>query len=99
MQLEKEFLAHIQQHQRIIHKVCHVYEQESVAREDLFQEIVLQAWHSFSKFRGDSKFSTWLYRVALNTAIAFLRKDKQKTEAKAERKKSFASFFSMFFTW
>ncbi len=77
MQLEKEFLAHIQQHQRIIHKVCHVYEQESVAREDLFQEIVLQAWHSFSKFRGDSKFSTWLYRVALNTAIAFLRKDKK----------------------
>lgn len=77
MQLEKEFVAHIQQHQRIIHKVCNMYEQEATGREDLFQEIVLQAWHSFSKFRGDSKFSTWLYRVALNTAIAFLRKDKK----------------------
>ena len=47
-------------------------------REDLFQEITLQAWKAFKKFRGDAKFSTWLYRVALNTAITFYRNDKRK---------------------
>jgi RNA polymerase sigma-70 factor (ECF subfamily) len=45
--------------------------------EDLFQEITLQAWKAFQGFRGDSKFSTWLYRVALNTAITFYRKEKR----------------------
>jgi len=46
-------------------------------REDLFQEITLQAWKAFGSFRGDAKFSTWLYRVALNTAITFFRKEKR----------------------
>jgi len=47
-------------------------------REDLFQEITLQAWKAFGHFRGDAKFSTWLYRVALNTAITYFRKEKKK---------------------
>jgi len=47
-------------------------------REDLFQEITLQAWNAYKSFRGESKFSTWLYRVALNTAISFFRKEKRK---------------------
>lgn len=80
MQDEAAFLNLIREHQRILHKVCNLYEQESALREDLFQEIILQAWHSFSKFRGDAKFSTWLYRVALNTAISFYRKDQKKPE-------------------
>ncbi len=49
-------------------------------REDLFQEITLQAWKAFTSFRGDAKFSTWLYRVALNTAITFFRKDKRQPQ-------------------
>ena len=49
-------------------------------REDLFQEITLQAWKAYAGFRGDAKFSTWLYRVALNTAITFFRKEKKKPE-------------------
>ena len=49
-------------------------------REDLFQEITLQAWKAYGNFRGDAKFSTWLYRVALNTAITFFRKDKKKPD-------------------
>jgi RNA polymerase sigma-70 factor (ECF subfamily) len=49
-------------------------------REDLFQEITLQAWKAYGNFRGDAKFSTWLYRVALNTAITFFRKEKKKPE-------------------
>lgn len=46
-------------------------------REDLFQEITLQAWKAYANFRGDAKFSTWLYRIALNTAITFFRKEKR----------------------
>lgn len=80
MQHEAAFLKLIGEHQRILHKVCNVYEQEAALREDLFQEIILQAWQSFSKFRGDAKFSTWLYRVALNTAISFYRKDQKKPD-------------------
>jgi len=46
-------------------------------RQDLFQEIVIQLWKSYPKFRGESKFSTWLYRIALNTAISDLRRQKK----------------------
>jgi RNA polymerase sigma-70 factor (ECF subfamily) len=46
-------------------------------KEDLFQEVTLQAWKAYPTFRGDAKFSTWLYRVALNTAITFFRKEKK----------------------
>jgi len=45
-------------------------------KKDLFQEVVLNAWKGFQNFKGDAKFSTWLYRVALNTAITFYRKEK-----------------------
>src|SRR6187200_3442804 len=78
MSLEKEFTEQPNQHQNIIHKVCHVYMSDASAREDLFQEITLQAWKSFYAFKNESKFSTWLYRVALNTAISFYRKEKNK---------------------
>lgn len=73
---EQEFISVINQHQKIIHKVCSVYMDMQTDREDLFQEIVLQAWKSYSTFRGEAQFSTWLYRVALNTAITFFRKKK-----------------------
>ncbi len=74
---EQEFISVINKHQKIIHKVCSVYMDTQTDREDLFQEITLQAWKSFSTFRGDAQFSTWLYRVALNTAITFFRKEKK----------------------
>ena len=47
-------------------------------QKDLFQEIVLQLWKAYPGFKGNSKFSTWLYRVALNTALVFLRKESRK---------------------
>ena len=61
----------------MIRKVCFVYADNQTNRQDLYQEIVLQAWKSYQGFRGDAKFSTWLYQVAINTAIAGLRKDKR----------------------
>ncbi|NVJ87176.1 MAG: sigma-70 family RNA polymerase sigma factor [Algoriphagus sp.] len=67
--MEKEFIARIEKHQGILHKVCFVYAKDEADRKDLYQEMVLQLWKSYSKFRGNSAFSTWMYRVALNTAI------------------------------
>jgi RNA polymerase sigma factor (sigma-70 family) len=72
----KAFEQKIKQHEMLIHKVCSLYAWEKSDRQDLFQEIVLQLWKAFPKFKGDSKFSTWLYRVALNTAITGLRKQR-----------------------
>ena len=78
MPSEKEFISLLNQHQKIVHKVCNLYMDRHAEREDLFQEITLQAWKAYGSFRGDAKFSTWLYRVALNTAITFFRKEKRK---------------------
>lgn len=80
MPAEKEFIALLNEHQRIMHKVCNLYMDAHADREDLFQEITLQAWKAYAGFRGDAKFSTWLYRVALNTAITFFRKEKRKPD-------------------
>jgi len=73
---EQAFLALIGQHQSIIHKVCNLYAADPADREDLFQEILLQAWRGITGFKGVAKFSTWLYQVALNTAISHFRKAK-----------------------
>lgn len=81
MQLHSQevgFVELVDAHQGLIHKVCILYETDHDAREDLFQEIVLQLWKSFPNFRGDSKITTWMYRIALNTAISALRKYKRK---------------------
>jgi RNA polymerase sigma factor (sigma-70 family) len=76
--LEKTFVTELKAHQNIVHKVCRVYAKEAADHQDLFQEITLQAWKAFPQFRGEAKFSTWLYRVALNTAITFFRKEKKR---------------------
>lgn len=71
---EQPFLVLIQEHQGIIHKICGLYRDSKEDREDLFQEITYQLWKSFSSFKGEAKVSTWMYRIALNTAIASFRK-------------------------
>ncbi|MFN4285813.1 MAG: RNA polymerase sigma factor [Lacibacter sp.] len=75
---EQEFIALMQQHQALLYKICRVYVTHEADREDLYQEMVIQLWKSYSGFRGDSKFSTWMYRIALNTAISSLRKKSRK---------------------
>jgi len=71
---EQPFLDMMREHQGIIHKVCRLYRDRPEDREDLFQEITYQLWKSFPGYRGESKPSTWMYRIALNTAIASYRK-------------------------
>ncbi|MBW4890438.1 RNA polymerase sigma factor [Mucilaginibacter sp. HMF5004] len=77
---EAEFLALIKDHQKIIHKVCHLYRDTCEDREDLFQEIVFQLWKGRDTFKGMAKISTWMYRIALNTAVATFRKKKPEIE-------------------
>jgi len=67
----------IHDNQNILHKVCRIYIDDPMEREDLFQEICLQLWRSFPSFRKEAKLSTWIYKVSLNTAIALLRKKKK----------------------
>jgi RNA polymerase sigma-70 factor, ECF subfamily len=62
-------------HQGILFKVVHAYAFEHADRQDLFQEVVLQVWRSVDAFRGQCSVSTWMYRVALNTALAWTRKE------------------------
>ncbi len=62
-------------HKGILFKVVHAYAFEHADRQDLFQEITIQVWRSVDAFRGDSSVATWMYRVALNTAIAWTRKE------------------------
>ena len=77
----KEFLKLIQDNQRIIFKICNSYCHTKRDREDLAQEIIYQLWKSGKNFNPDYKFSTWMYRIALNVAISFYRKwEKRKPE-------------------
>ena len=77
-ELEHQFVTELQNNQNIVHKVCSLYTNNRDAHNDLFQEITIQLWKAYPKFRGDAKFSTWMYRVALNTAITLYRKSKKR---------------------
>nr|WP_276681496.1 sigma-70 family RNA polymerase sigma factor [Empedobacter brevis] len=68
------------QHKGILHKVARMYMDNSENQNDLIQEIVLQLWKSFERFEGNSQFSTWMYRVSLNTALTYFKKEKKKEE-------------------
>ncbi len=74
--MNEEFTELFVKNQNIVHKICSIYFDGKPDKEDYFQEIVLQLWKAFPGFRKESKFSTWMYRVALNTAIDLIRKEK-----------------------
>ncbi|TJZ59841.1 sigma-70 family RNA polymerase sigma factor [Sphingobacterium olei] len=75
--LEAEFINQLEEHQNILHKICKLYTGDMDSHKDLFQEMTIQLWKSYPSFRGDSKFTTWAYRVALNTAISLYRNKKR----------------------
>lgn len=75
---EQAFVEHIAEVQGILHKVCGLYARDPEDRADLMQEIMAQLWRAYPRFRGDAKFSTWVYRIALNVAISGLRKQKRR---------------------
>ena len=74
---ENDFLELLANEQNIIHKICRIYAHDEATQKDLFQEISIQLWKSYPSFQGKSKFTTWMYRVGLNTAITLYRKNKR----------------------
>ncbi len=77
MALEQEFIRLIKENERIIQKICNLYCSEAEDREDLYQDIIVQLWEAYPQFNYQAKASTWLYRIALNTAISRYRKVKK----------------------
>lgn len=78
MNKESTFTQIIREHEGVIFKITTIYTDNSEDQKDLYQEIVYQLWKSFDRYRGDSKITTWMYRVALNTALTRLKKEKRK---------------------
>lgn len=81
---QKRFVDLMYEHQGILHRICPIYASSPADREDLYQEILMQTWRSFDTFNRQSKFSTWLYRVALNTALLHRRKHFSRREVFSE---------------
>lgn len=78
--VKKEFLTVLEKNKGVIKKIVLSFSRGIEDREDLEQEILIQLWKSFQSFRGDSKISTWIYRIALNTALMEVRKRKKSIE-------------------
>lgn len=78
-ELEKTFVEFFKPNQRLIHKICRIYTDNTEDHQDLFQEITIQLWRSFPGFKGEAKFSTWMYKVALNTAMTLFRKPQKRS--------------------
>ena len=77
---QTRFLQLIGEHKGILFKICKIYQDDADEQNDLLQEMTLQLWLAFDSFRGESKFSSWMYRVALNTAIVFFKKQKRRPD-------------------
>ncbi len=73
---KERFLALLEEHRRLLYKVARAYGRSAEDREDLVQEMAVQAWKSFPRYDERWRFSTWLYRVALNVAISFQRRER-----------------------
>jgi RNA polymerase sigma-70 factor (ECF subfamily) len=76
--VQEAFIRLVNEHRGMLYKVCRLYCFTEHDRQDLFQEIVIQLWKSYPAFRGEARFGTWLYRIALNTAISGLRKQRRR---------------------
>lgn len=78
--MEQAFLDVLNAHPGILHKVCRLYGADLEQQQDLYQEIVFQLWKAFPGFRHQALPSTWMYRIALNTAITFNRQQRQRMQ-------------------
>lgn len=73
------FQAVLEQHKRLLYKVCHAYARDPADRDELAQEITVQLWRAFPTFDDRARFSTWMYRIALNVAISAYRRERTRT--------------------
>ncbi|WP_231464893.1 RNA polymerase sigma factor [Pedobacter sp. Leaf132] len=75
--IENSFLQKVEEHKGIIYKMINLYADDDEDRKDLYQEIIFQSWSAYARFKGDAKFSTWLYKISLNVSLSFLSKKKK----------------------
>lgn len=80
MDKEKQFLMLLEKHKGILYKISRMYEDNEENQEELRQEIVYHLWNSYKDFEGRSSFSTWMYRVALNTALTQFKKESKRSK-------------------
>jgi RNA polymerase sigma-70 factor (ECF subfamily) len=80
VEVSDQFVALINANLAIAHKISRVYFDDAADREDVFQEMMFQLWRSFPAFKSKSKFSTWMYRVCMNTALTFRKRQRPATE-------------------
>lgn len=78
VRIDESFIQLINENIGIAHKIGRAYMPDPVERQDIIQEMMYQLWRSFPGFDHRSKFSTWMYRVCLNTVLAYTRKSKVK---------------------
>lgn len=77
VKVTERFIKEVSDNYGIIHKVCNIYCNTSEDKKDMMQEITLQLWKSYPNFQGKAKFSSWMYKIALNTVITNIRKSKR----------------------
>jgi len=77
MKNEEEFIALVKANERVIYKVCSFYVSPKVSAQDLYQEVVANLWRGYSGFRAESAPSTWIYRIALNSCVSFIRRERR----------------------
>ncbi|MDE6572234.1 MAG: sigma-70 family RNA polymerase sigma factor, partial [Duncaniella sp.] len=76
---ETRFMAILDDNRRLIYKVCYMYADDSEHFNDLYQEVLANIWQGLDSFRGDSRQSTWIYRVAINTCVTYYRRNSPHT--------------------
>ena len=76
--MEADFLNMLREYNRIIYKVASFYADENNTLDDLYQDVVLNLWKAFPNFREESRISTWIYRIALNTCVTFYRNSRRR---------------------
>lgn len=77
------FMTVVEDHKALIYKIARMYARNSEDQNDLVQEIIFQLWHSFEKYDPAFRWSTWIYRIALNVSISFYRREKQRQKLSA----------------
>ncbi len=79
--MDSTFIKIIKEYERVIYKVCYMYASDELPVADLYQEIVINLWRGFPKFRNESQISTWIYKIAINTCITQFRKSSRKPKS------------------
>lgn len=75
---ESNFIQLLEQHKGILYRIVHIYAFTREDKKDLQQDIIYQLWKSLPSFREESQFSTWMYRVAVNTSITYIKREKRR---------------------